>query len=145
MSTPSGPEQPGFENLPEPPFDELYDLYVTSLAYDRKRMMRDVSDNSDLEERIGKGLQPVSKERFAEHLKELDTLGGRAWFVNQLVLGPEYCDAHPNDPRIQQPAAYEQHDDKECSGEMRKAFRDMFRNPPNLPGGGRRGNNPWNR
>ena len=69
-----------------------------------------------LEEHVAMIFQPRSKDRFLEYLLECDSRRSRSWAVNCLVLGPEFCDAHPDDPRIQMPPgeeAQERHEFKE--------------------------------
>lgn len=108
-------------NLPEPPLDELYGLYLRSLAHRRMQSMAPIADPS-FEEEVAKAMQPVSKARFAEYLEECAARGTRAWFVNRMVLGPEYCDAHGDDPRIQRPTVEPAVPETEARAEWARAI-----------------------
>jgi hypothetical protein len=117
------PKPPPPADLLEPPFDELYDLYLRSLAHDRKTWAAQFADDPHAEERMAAILQPKSKERFREYLQECEARGSRRWAVNCLVLGPEFCDAHPDDPRIQMPPGEEAQEIREFAEGFARVFR----------------------
>jgi len=101
------------EALPEPSFDELYRLYCESLEYDKYRWLSRFAESPEHEKNADREYKPQSEEWFREYLAGCTARGSRVWAVNALVLGPEYCDSHPDDPRIQKPPAEETYEKAE--------------------------------
>ena len=92
-----------FENMPEPPLWELYALYIESMECDQKKWDAMAAGNKTLLNANAEITEPVSIERFEHYLEECEANGTRQWLVNLLVLGREYTEAHPEDPRVQDP------------------------------------------
>lgn len=103
MTETPGPKQAA-KNCPEPPFEELYALYLESHSHDRAKLIRraaEVLGDRAMAQRIEDDYLPLTREEFQQELATRHAAGTRERYVNRLVLGWEHCAAHPDDPRTQ--------------------------------------------